>query len=149
MAMADVKPKSIDEYLEGVGDEQRAALEKLRQQIRRILPKAEEYITYGIAAFRLDGKPVVGFGVAGKNCSFYPMSGSTVASLGDELKGFKSSKAAIQFSPGKPLPVSLVKKVIQLRLEENAELVAQRKVASAAKAGKKPSSKTKTRRGDS
>jgi len=137
MTMADTKPRSMDEYLAGVGDQQRAALQKLRQQIRRILPKAEEYISYGIAAFRLDGKPVVGFGVAGKNCSFYPMSGSTVATLGDELKEFKTSKAAIQFPTGKPLPVNLVKKIIQLRIAENADLAAQRKVASSGKAGKK------------
>jgi uncharacterized protein YdhG (YjbR/CyaY superfamily) len=122
MAMSKKKPKTIDETLDGVSDEQRAALEKLRQTIRSAVPKAEEYITYGIAAFRLEGRALVGFGASTKHCSLYPMSGSTVAALQDELKGYKTSKAAIQFTTDKPLPASLVKKVVKARLAENAEL---------------------------
>lgn len=56
------KPTTIDEYLDLVEDGQRAALEKLRKMIKAVVPKAEEGISYGLAAFRLDGKPLVGFG---------------------------------------------------------------------------------------
>ena len=51
------KPKTIDEYLAALGDEQRAALEKLRKSIRAAAPKAQECISYGLPAFRLKPKP--------------------------------------------------------------------------------------------
>ena len=50
------KPKSIDEYLAAVSDEQRAALERIRKTVRAAAPGAEECISYGLPAFRLDGK---------------------------------------------------------------------------------------------
>ncbi len=60
--MAIKKPKTIDDYLASVSDEQRVALEKIRKAIRAAAPKAEECISYGLAAFRLDGRPLVAFG---------------------------------------------------------------------------------------
>ena len=51
---------TIDQYLSAVRDDQRSALEKLRKTIRAAVPKAEECINYGVAAFRLDGNVLVG-----------------------------------------------------------------------------------------
>jgi uncharacterized protein YdhG (YjbR/CyaY superfamily) len=62
MSSTKSKPKTIDEYLAGVNADQRAALEKLRKTIRTVAPKAEECISYGLAAFRLNGRPLVAFG---------------------------------------------------------------------------------------
>ena len=81
------KPTTIDEYLAAVSGEQRAALEKLRQTIRAAAPKAEEGISYQLAAFRLNGKPLVAFGATKSHCAFYPMSGSTIAAHQRELAG--------------------------------------------------------------
>ena len=72
------KPKTIDEYLAGVSADQRAALEKLRQTVRAVAPKAEECISYGLAAFRLNGRPLVAFGATANHCAFYPMNSTTV-----------------------------------------------------------------------
>jgi uncharacterized protein YdhG (YjbR/CyaY superfamily) len=72
------KPISIDQYLAGVTPAQRAALEKLRQTIRSIVPRAEEGISYGLAAFRLDGRPLAALGATPSHCSFFPMSGQIV-----------------------------------------------------------------------
>jgi uncharacterized protein YdhG (YjbR/CyaY superfamily) len=113
------KPKSIDEYLEAVGDDKRAALEKLRKSIRAAAPRAEECISYGIAAFRLNGKLLVGFGASAKHCAFYPMSGATVAAHQDDLKGYDTSKGTIRFHANRPLPVALVRKLVKARIEEN------------------------------
>ena len=113
------KPKTIDEYLANVSDNQRAALEKLRKTIKAALPKAEECIDYGIAAFRLNGTAIAGFGASAAHCSFYPMSGKTVATLQDELKNYKTTKGSIHFQPEKPLPVALVRKLIKARIAEN------------------------------
>ena len=71
-------PKTVDEYLARLNDDQRAALQKLRKTIRAAAPKAEECISYQIAAFRLNGM-LVGFGATRKHCAFYLMSASTVA----------------------------------------------------------------------
>lgn len=83
--------KTIDEYLKAVPDDQRAALEKLRKAIRAAAPKAEECISYGLPAFRLDGKALVAFGARPNHCAFYPMSSLTVAAHADELEEYESS----------------------------------------------------------
>src|SRR5262249_2286104 len=105
-------------YLAAAGADQRAALQKLRRTIKAMVPAAEECITYGVAAFRLNGKAVAGFGASAEHCSFYPMSGAIVAALRDELKGYKTSKGAIQFQPAKPLRASLVRKLLKARIAE-------------------------------
>jgi uncharacterized protein YdhG (YjbR/CyaY superfamily) len=114
------KPKTVDEYLAAVSADQRAALEKVRKAIRAAAPKAEECISYGLAAFRLDGKPLVAFGASTKHCSFYPMSSTTVAAHQDELKDYETSKGTIRFSPDKPLPAALVRRLVKARIAESA-----------------------------
>ena len=113
------KPKTIDEYLAALSDDQRAALEKLRKTIRAAAPQAEECINYGLAAFRLNGKNLVGFGASAKHCAFYLMSGSTVAAHQDELKDYDTSKGTIRFPADKPLPAALVRKLVKARIAEN------------------------------
>jgi uncharacterized protein YdhG (YjbR/CyaY superfamily) len=113
------KPKTIDEYLAALCDDKRAALEKLRKTIRAAAPKAEECISYQLAAFRQDGM-LVAFGATAKHCAFYLMSSSTVESHKDELKGYDTSKGTIRFQPDKPLPASLVRKLVKARVAENA-----------------------------
>lgn len=115
------KPESIDQFLTGVKAEQRAALEKLRQTIKAIAPNTEECISYGLPAFRLYGRPLVAFGAGANHCAFYPMSSATVAALADDLKKYETSKGTIRFPANKPLPASLVRKVIQARLAEQGE----------------------------
>jgi uncharacterized protein YdhG (YjbR/CyaY superfamily) len=82
------------------------------------VPKAEECISYGLAAFRLDGKPLAGFGAGASHCAFYPMSGATVKTLQEDLKNYETSKGAIRFQADKPLPVALVRKLIKARMAE-------------------------------
>jgi len=118
--MAKPKPNPIDAYLEGVPPEHRTALEKLRKQIRAAAPKAEECLSYGVPAFRTPGGVLVGFGASKKHCTFFPMTGHTVAAHAEELAGFETSKGAIRFTPESPLPAALVKKIVKERLAENA-----------------------------
>jgi uncharacterized protein YdhG (YjbR/CyaY superfamily) len=112
------KPKNIDQYLAAVGDDQRPALEQLRRTIHAAVPKAEECINYGVAAFRLNGEYIAGFGATAKHCSYYPMSGKTVSALQDELKNYSTTKGSIHFQPDRPLPASLVRKLIKARIAE-------------------------------
>jgi uncharacterized protein YdhG (YjbR/CyaY superfamily) len=112
------KPTTIDEYFAKAGADHRVALQKLRKTIRATVPQVQECINYGVAAFRLDGKCIAGLGAAAKHCSYYPMSGAVVAKLCNELKAYTTTKGAIQFEPTKPLPASLIRKLLKARIAE-------------------------------
>jgi uncharacterized protein YdhG (YjbR/CyaY superfamily) len=114
------KAKTIDEYLAGLSDDKREALERLRATIRAAARGAEEYFSYGLPAFRLDGRPLVAFGATATHCAFYPMNGTTVDAHKDQLKGYEISKGTIRFQPAKPLPATLVRKLVKARIAENA-----------------------------
>jgi uncharacterized protein YdhG (YjbR/CyaY superfamily) len=113
------KPRTIDEYLARVSADQRIALEKLRKTIRTVAPKTEECISYGIPAFRLNGRSLVFFGAWANHCSFYPGSSRTLKKFRRDLKGFQITKGTIRFSPDSPLPITLVRKLIKARIAEN------------------------------
>lgn len=113
------KPKTFDDCLAAASPDHRAALETLRRSIRAAAPKAEEGVSYGLAAFRLDGKPLVAIGATKKHCAFYLMSGSMVEAHQDALKAYDTSKGTIRFSADQPLPASLVRKLVRARIAEN------------------------------
>jgi uncharacterized protein YdhG (YjbR/CyaY superfamily) len=112
------KPQTVDDYLKALSDDKRAALEKLRKAIRAAAPKAEECFSYGLPAFRLDGTLIAGLGAGAKHCAFYPMSGSIVAALKDELEDYETSKGSIRFQAARPLPTTLVRKLVKARIAE-------------------------------
>jgi len=122
MASAERKPRTIDEYLAGVKPDQRAALEELRRTIRAAAPKAEECISYGLPAFRLDGRSLVFFAAWANHCSFYPGSSATLKKFRGDLRGFQTSKGTVRFSPDKPLPHAVVKKLIKARQQVRASV---------------------------
>jgi uncharacterized protein YdhG (YjbR/CyaY superfamily) len=113
------KPTTIDEYLAPVKGVKRAALDKLRETIRAIVPQAEERISYGMPAFRFNGKIVAGFAATAKGCSYFPFSGSTLRTLADELENYDKTKSSLHFDPAQPLPVTLVRKLIKTRVTED------------------------------
>lgn len=113
------KPKTIDEYLATLSEDKRAALKRLRRTVKSAAPKAEECISYGLAAFRLDRRPLVAFGAAANHCAFYPTSSSTVAAHKDELEEYHTSKGTIRFPVDKPLLATLVPKLVKARIAEN------------------------------
>jgi uncharacterized protein YdhG (YjbR/CyaY superfamily) len=108
----------IDDYLASIGGDQRAALDRLRTTIRSIVPRAEECISYGMPAFRVDGAIVAGFRATAKGCSYYPFSGTTFRTLAGELRGYDKTKSALHFGPDEPLPAALVRKLIRARIAE-------------------------------
>ena len=115
------KLQTHDDYLAGLREDQRGALEKLRKQIREAAPGAVECISYQLPAFRLGGKVLVGYGARASHCAFYPMSSTTVAAHEKDLKGFETSKGTIRFQPDHPLPAALIRKLVKARIQENAE----------------------------
>jgi uncharacterized protein YdhG (YjbR/CyaY superfamily) len=113
-------PKTVNAYLAALDADQRAALLKLRRTIRASAPKAEECISYQIPAFRLDGRMLVWFAAASKHCSFFP-GARPIAVHKHDLKAFKTSKGTVRFTPDKPLPATLVRKLVRTRIAENRE----------------------------
>jgi uncharacterized protein YdhG (YjbR/CyaY superfamily) len=112
---------TIDEYLAPLPAAKRAALETLRRTIQKAAPKASEAISYGMPAFRLNGRALVYFGAAAKHCSFYPGSATLVESMREALSEYSTSKGTIRFTPEKPLPATLVRRIVKARIAENAD----------------------------
>ena len=112
------RPRTIDGYLSPLSTEKRAALGRLRETIRSIIPEAEECITYGIPSFRLAGVVVAGFCATAKGCSYFPFSGSTLGALAHELQAYSQTKSSLHFRPETPLPATLVRKLIKARIAE-------------------------------
>jgi uncharacterized protein YdhG (YjbR/CyaY superfamily) len=100
--MRPTRPKTIDEYLAPLGREKRAALGNLRKMILSSAPEAEECISYGIPAFRLDGAVIAGFCATAKGCSYFPFSGSTLSALAESLQDYDRTKSSLHFHHDKP-----------------------------------------------
>ena len=112
------KLSAIDEYLKKLRADQRQLLRDLRANIRSIVPDAQECISYQMPAFRVRGVVVAGFRATARGCSYYPFSGSTLRSLSSDLASYSQTKSALHFSSEKPLPISLVRKLIKARVAE-------------------------------
>ena len=110
------KPTTHDEYFGSVSADKRAALQKLRKAIKTAAPNAEECISYQLPAFRLSGKFLVAYGAAANHCAFYP--GSVITGLKNDLKNYDASKGTVRFPAEKPLPATLVRKLVKLRMAE-------------------------------
>ena len=112
------KPQTVDEYLAGLSAENRAALQRVRRAVHAAAPGAEECISYGMPAFRLNGKLIAGFKAAANHCSFHPMSGETVATLKADLARYDTSRGTVRFPPAAGLPATLVRKLVKARIAE-------------------------------
>jgi uncharacterized protein YdhG (YjbR/CyaY superfamily) len=113
-----IEVNAIDDYLSGVPQEQRAALDALREAVAEAAPGATEGISYGMPAFRYRGRPLVGFAAFKRHCSLFPMGHDVLDELGDEVADFRTAKGTLQFTPDKPIPHSLVGKIVRARMQE-------------------------------
>ena len=122
---------SIDEYIATFPADIRAQLETLRAAIRAAAPDAEERISYQMPTFAQEGN-LIHFAALKDHIGFYPTS-SGIAAFQDELARFKSSKGAVRFPTGEPLPLDLIARIVRFRVTENLERAAARKQAKAAR----------------
>ncbi|MEP7309082.1 MAG: DUF1801 domain-containing protein [Acidobacteriota bacterium] len=117
--MKRARALTVGDYLAQLTDDKRAALQKLRRAIKAAAPKAEECVSYGIPAFRLDGRMLVWFGAATNHCSFYP-GAFPIKAHKRELTAYTISKGTIRFRPDRPLPAALVRTIVKTRIAERA-----------------------------
>ena len=113
-----VSAQEIDQYLDALQEPKRTTLARLRQTILQILPEADQGISYGVPAFKVRGKTIAGFAAFKNHLSYLPHSGSVFPQLDDELKGYSTSSGALRFDIDQPLPMSLVEKLIAVRLQQ-------------------------------
>jgi uncharacterized protein YdhG (YjbR/CyaY superfamily) len=115
------KPATIDQYLRTLSAEEREPLEQIRQAIRSAAPRAEEYISYGVPAFRLNDRLLVAFAAASKHSSFYP-GAYPLAKHKEDVAAYDTSKGTIRFRRGAPLPLPLIRKLVKARIEEQTKM---------------------------
>jgi uncharacterized protein YdhG (YjbR/CyaY superfamily) len=110
----------VNAYLAQFPPKVRASLNALRKTIRSVAPEAEEKLSYGIVTFWWNGG-LVGCGATKTHCALYVMSTHVPRQFAAELDGRLSGKSTVRFTPEKPLPVALVKKLVKARMTENVE----------------------------
>jgi uncharacterized protein YdhG (YjbR/CyaY superfamily) len=109
---------SIDEYIAEFPPETQRVLEELRALIKASAPDATETISYAIPTFDLHGKHLVHFAAYAKHIGFYPVP-SAVEAFAEELQPYKSGKGSAQFPLGRPLPIDLIRRIVEFRVGEN------------------------------
>lgn len=112
-----VEFKTVDEYIKGFPKELQPTLETIRKTILKIAPKAVESISYGMPAYKLNGKPLVYFAGYKNHIGFYATpSGHTEFSK--ELSGYKQGKGSVQF-PIDGVPFALIERMVAFKVAEN------------------------------
>lgn len=97
---------------------QRKTMLAMRKNIREILPRAEEVVSYGMPAFKVDGNVVAGILHAKNHVGYYPFSGSVLRMFPKELAKFSTTKSAIHVPIDKPLSKTLLKKLVAARISQ-------------------------------
>ncbi len=113
--MRQSAPKSVDEYIAAQPEVLRPKLEQVRAAIRKAVPDAVEGIAYRMPGYKLHGKPMLYFAGFKEHYSLFAASGTFVAGIEDELRGYKLRKGTVQFPPTIPVPVKLIGRIAKLR----------------------------------
>ena len=111
--------QSIDEYIAGFPADTQALLETVRATIKAAAPGAEERISYQMPAFALHGN-LVYFAALKNHIGFYP-TGSGIEAFKDELSAYEVTKGSVKFSLNQPLPLDLIRRIVQFRVTQNRD----------------------------
>ena len=117
--MAKTDFKSVDEYIAAQSKDVQRVLQTVRRAIRKAVPKADEVISYQIAAYKLEGGTVLYFAGWKKHYSLYPANARLVAAFKKELAPYEvNDKGTIRFPLDKPVPVTLIARLAKFRAQE-------------------------------
>lgn len=125
MEPKNVQHTTTDAYIAACAPEVKPLLQQLRQVIREEAPEASEKISYGMPTFELHGN-LVHFAAFNKHIGFYPAPNG-IAAFQEELSRYKGGKGSVQFPLDQPLPIDLVRRIVQYRVAENTAKAAARK----------------------
>ena len=113
------KPSNVDEYIANFSADVQEKLQQVRTAIKKTAPNAEEVISYSMPAYKQNGI-LVYFAGYKNHIGFYPAP-SGIEAFKEALSPYKTSKGAVQFPIDKPLPLSLVSKIVKYRVKQNLE----------------------------
>jgi uncharacterized protein YdhG (YjbR/CyaY superfamily) len=108
----------IDAYLAKLEEPKRSTLAQLRKSILEVIPEADQCISYSVPAFRVGGKVIVGFAAFKNHLSYLPHSGAVFPELEDEVSCYVTSRGALRFPVNAVLPKPLVKRLIEVRMDQ-------------------------------
>ena len=118
-------PRDIDEYIAGFPPIVQESLQKIRGIIREAAPDAEETLKYRMPTFVLQGN-LVHFAAFESHIGFYPTPTAIEAFSGD-LKGYVSAKGSVQFPLNRPIPFTLIRRMVQFRVQESRQKMAAKR----------------------
>lgn len=118
MAGTRKKFETVDDYIDAFPKPVQAKLQQVRATIRKVLPGAEEIISYQIPTFKVNGKYIIYFAAWKSHIALYPVH-TGVESLKKELEKYKGSKSSVHFPLDKPVPLALVRKIVKLKAAEH------------------------------
>jgi uncharacterized protein YdhG (YjbR/CyaY superfamily) len=113
-----VTTEDVDRYLADLEEPKRATLEEMRRRILKIIPEAEQGLSYGVPAFKVDGKVIAGLAAFKSHLSYLPHSGSVLPALADQTRRYGQTKSALHFPLDEPLPEELIRELIELKLRQ-------------------------------
>jgi uncharacterized protein YdhG (YjbR/CyaY superfamily) len=108
--------KTVDDYIKDFSEEIQHLLNQIRSTIINVAPNAEESISYGMPAYKLNGKPLVYFAAFKNHIGFYATPSGHVA-FQKELSKYKQGKGSVQFPIDKPLPLTLIAKIVKYKVK--------------------------------
>jgi uncharacterized protein YdhG (YjbR/CyaY superfamily) len=109
---------AVDAYLASLPLDQRVALQRVRDEVPRIVPDAVETISYGMPAFKLRGKLLVSYAGWKAHCSIYPLTDTFMESHADAIEGFDRTKGSLHFTPQSPLPAPVLEDLVRARMAD-------------------------------
>jgi uncharacterized protein YdhG (YjbR/CyaY superfamily) len=113
--------KSVDEYIALQPETVQGVLERVRSTIRKVLPEAEEVISYKIPAYKVHGSPLLYFAGWSQHYSLYPATDRVIAAFKEELAPYEVNKSTIRFPFSQPIPVELIARIAKFRAKEVPE----------------------------
>ena len=110
----------IDKYISKFPADVQSRLNEIRTVVREAAPEALENISYGMPAYKTNGKPLVYFAAYKNHIGLYATPSGHKA-FAQELSLYKQGKGSVQFPHNKPLPIDLIKRIVEFRVKENAD----------------------------
>ena len=125
MSTHHTAPKTIDEYIAAFPPDVQEILEEIRKTIRNAAPDAQEAISYQIPTFTLNGRYLVYFAAYKHHIGVYPVPTGNTA-LSEESSGYVAGKGTARFPLDQPIPLDVIRKIVQFRLQEHRERAAEK-----------------------
>jgi uncharacterized protein YdhG (YjbR/CyaY superfamily) len=108
-------------YLDAQPEPQRTTLLEVAARLRKILPGAQECMSYGMPAFQVDGTSIAGFAGFKQHCSYFPHSGSLFERIETQVAAYDHDKGTLRFEIDRPLPLALLRTLVVARLQIETE----------------------------